>query len=278
MTSIAVDPTDGNAIFATLGGALGFGDRVWHRASGAAAGPGRRRPARRAGQRARRRSRRRQPALGRRPTSGCGSGTTRRPPVATRSASTSPTPPCSTSTCSRARRSCGRRRTGAACGSSTSARTTTPAVELVLRTNRLDTRRRPARAGVKLPGDLGHQTRLDESPDIVVDAPDSNGVYAIDPSPAADLVQLLDRAGANTVLASVPEAPAITRVHVVVRNRGVRPANPALDARAGRLADRPGRRRRRRRRRRRCRPATRPRPATARRSTPADGRRSASTR
>ena len=109
-------------------------------------------------------------------------------------------------------------------------RTPTPPVELVLRTNRLDNRRRPSQAGVKLPGDLGHQTRLDESPDIVVDAPDNNGVYAIDPARTPNLVQLLERAGANTVLASVPEAPAVTRVHVVVRNRGVRRANPALDA------------------------------------------------
>ena len=108
--------------------------------------------------------------------------------------------------------------------------TPTPQVELVLRTNRLDTRRRSARAAVKLPGDLGHDTRLDESPDIIVDAPDNNGVYTLDPKRTPNLVELLERAGANTVLASVPEAPAVTRVHVVVRNRGVRRANPALDA------------------------------------------------
>ena len=229
VTSITVDPdpNDANAVFATLGGALGVGERVWHRSGGGAWNP-------------------------------VGAGL---PDVQANTLAVDPA--------DRTRRWVGtdlgvwQWNEGASRwdpfsfnlpdaavldldllpGALILRATTygrgvweidvgpnnTPAVELVLRTNRLDTRRRPARAGVKLPGDLRRQTRLDESPDIVVDAPDRDGAYAIDPSRPPTIVSLLDQIGANTVLASVPEAPAITRVHVVVRNRGVRPANPALD-------------------------------------------------
>jgi len=96
-----------------------------------------------------------------------------------------------------------------------------PGVELVLRANPLDQRRRPARADVTLPGDRNRRTRLDESPDIYVDAPDRDGRYRVDPVRAPDLVELVESVTGDRVLASIPEAPAVTRVHVVVHNRGV---------------------------------------------------------
>ena len=161
---------------------------------------GRQRAARRPSQPHRRRPGQRQPALGR-----------RRP----RRVAVGPTGPGqwqlvqlqparrrrrSTSTCCRAATSCGRRRTAAACGRSTSRPADTPAVELVLRTNRLDTRRRagPGRRQAARRR-CGHETRLDESPDIIVDAPDRNGALRHRPERGRRTSsQLLERGRART--------------------------------------------------------------------------------
>jgi hypothetical protein len=94
-------------------------------------------------------------------------------------------------------------------------------VELYLRANVLDDRRgRAARAGARPPADPGHATTLDASPDIRLDPPNARGVYRIDPATPADLVQVEDRCTGDVVAVSVPERPVVTRVHVVVRNRG----------------------------------------------------------
>ena len=109
-------------------------------------------------------------------------------------------------------------------------RPNTPPVELMLRANVLDQRRRLARAGAPLIGDRSRTSRLDASPDIVVDAPGDDGRYSTSATSPPNLVTLLANRDANAILASVPEAPAITRVYVTVRDRGIRPANPSLDA------------------------------------------------
>ena len=94
-------------------------------------------------------------------------------------------------------------------------------VELMIRANELDQRRRPARAGVRLPGDLGEESALDASPDIVVELPGDDGRFPL-PSGRPPLVtELVDLPPAAEVLGAEPGDPALTRVHVVVRNRGV---------------------------------------------------------
>lgn len=100
-----------------------------------------------------------------------------------------------------------------------------PGVELVLRTNAIDQRRRPARGGVAHPGQRAVTSRLDASPDIAIDAPRRDGTYAIDPTRTPTLVEIVETLTGNVVLASVPEAPAVTRVHVVARNRDVAAAD-----------------------------------------------------
>jgi hypothetical protein len=97
-----------------------------------------------------------------------------------------------------------------------------PGVELVLRANELDRRRgRNARAGVDLPGNRKRRSTLDRSPDIRLDPPDHRGAHAIDPTLPVDLVQLEDRCDRDQVAVGIPTEPVVTRVHVVVRNRGV---------------------------------------------------------
>ncbi|NEA30680.1 hypothetical protein [Streptomyces sp. SID13031] len=103
-----------------------------------------------------------------------------------------------------------------------------PAISLVLRATPAD-RGRPARVGAALPGDHNRTTTADASPDIVVDAPDQNGRYVLDGVATPNLVELRNLDGKREVLASVPAAPATTRVHVTVRNRGVSPGNPPAD-------------------------------------------------
>ena len=100
-----------------------------------------------------------------------------------------------------------------------------PGVELVLRANELDRRRgRNARVGVELPGDRSRKSSLDRSPDIRPDPPDARGGYAIDPTVPVDLVQVEDRCDGDRLAVGIPTEPVVTRVHVVVRNRGVTPA------------------------------------------------------
>lgn len=94
-------------------------------------------------------------------------------------------------------------------------------VELFLRANPLDLRRRDARALVATPSALGHNTTLEESPDIYVEAPDENGRYVLPPDRAPSIVELIEQVTGSRILSSAPGTPAITRVHVIVRNRGV---------------------------------------------------------
>ncbi len=98
-------------------------------------------------------------------------------------------------------------------------------VELVLRANPLDQRRRDARSGVATPSALGHSTTFEESPDIYVEAPDENGRYTLPPGRMPDVVELLEQVTGSRILSSAPGTPTITRVHVVVRNRGVTSAD-----------------------------------------------------
>jgi hypothetical protein len=96
-----------------------------------------------------------------------------------------------------------------------------PPVELVLRANQLDQRRRTARRNKPLPAAAG-TTVLDQSPDIFVDAPDTHGRYALPVDRPPTLTELVETPLGSQILASVPGTPAVTHVHVVVRNRGVR--------------------------------------------------------
>jgi hypothetical protein len=103
-----------------------------------------------------------------------------------------------------------------------------PRVELMLRANPLDQRRRNARAGAAYPTRaVGAPTStLDESPDIFVDAPDNQGFFTLPGDRVPNLVELVERLGtANQVVASVPGTSVDTRVYVVVRNRGVLPTD-----------------------------------------------------
>jgi hypothetical protein len=137
-----------------------------------------------------------------------------------------------------------------------------PPVELMLRANQLDQRRRRARPAQPIPTSAtvpAAQTTLDQSPDIFVDTPNANGQYRFRADRPPTLTELVEPpALANEILASEPGTPAITRVYVVVRNRGVRkvdgvlvsllvgpkdaalPANYRACARGGALADENG--------------------------------------
>lgn len=97
-----------------------------------------------------------------------------------------------------------------------------PPVELMLRANQLDQRRRRPRAAVPLPAAPATQTRLDQSPDLYVDTPDANGQYRLRPDRPPTVTELAELPPLAEILASVVGAPALTRVHVIVRNRGVR--------------------------------------------------------
>lgn len=105
---------------------------------------------------------------------------------------------------------------------------TPPRVELMLRANPLDVRRRNARSGVAFPARPAPAptSRLDESPDIFVDAPDNLGFFTLPGDPVPHQVELIEQLGTNDqVVASVPGTPVDTRVYVVVRNRGVFPTD-----------------------------------------------------
>jgi len=96
-----------------------------------------------------------------------------------------------------------------------------PRVELIIRANDLDQRRRKARAGVTLPGNLSATSVLDASPDIFVELPDAQGGFALRGDRPPIVTELVDLPPAAQILGSAPGSPAVTRVHVVVRNRGV---------------------------------------------------------
>ncbi len=97
----------------------------------------------------------------------------------------------------------------------------TPASEIYLRTNLLDTGRGPVPVGLALPRDLGKSSGTHPSPDIIVDAPNNQGRYALDPSGAIDIVQFFEAfsPAVPPVLANVPAAVVTTKVHVNVRSR-----------------------------------------------------------
>jgi hypothetical protein len=99
-----------------------------------------------------------------------------------------------------------------------------PRVELMLRANPLDQRRRNARAGASFPTRpaAAPTSRLDESPDIFVDPPDGSGLFRLPGDRVPTLVELMEQLGtSDQVVAAVPGTPVDTRVYVVVRNRGV---------------------------------------------------------
>src|SRR5262249_3400889 len=87
-----------------------------------------------------------------------------------------------------------------------------PAIRLARRASPID-RGRPARIGAAQAGAHAALSRIDQSPDIVVDAPGSDGTYVVPvssrPAPAA----LTPLNGKRDVLVSVPEAPATTHVY-----------------------------------------------------------------
>ncbi len=100
-------------------------------------------------------------------------------------------------------------------------------VRLSLRASAAD-RGRPGRAGTTVPATAA-ATPLDASPDILVDPSALDGRFSLEPVGRPSLAELRTLAGRRTVLASVPELPVTTRVHVVVRNRGVRANDEAVD-------------------------------------------------
>ncbi len=95
-------------------------------------------------------------------------------------------------------------------------------VELMIRANDLDQRHRDARNDVTLPGDHTKKSVLDASPDIVIETPDAQGQYRLRGDRVPILTELVELPSPAEVVGSVPGTPAVTRVHVVVRNRGVR--------------------------------------------------------
>ncbi len=97
-----------------------------------------------------------------------------------------------------------------------------PPVELVLRANQLDQRRRNARVNQPLPAAPGTTTTVEDSPDLFVEVPDANGQYPLPSSRPPTVTELVELPPNRDLLASEPGTPAITRVHVIVRNRGVR--------------------------------------------------------
>jgi hypothetical protein len=96
-----------------------------------------------------------------------------------------------------------------------------PNVELYLRTNVLDTGRGPVPLGAALPRDPGETSATHPSPDIIVDPPNSQGGYALDPNGDIDLVEFFEAFSTDvpSVVANVPEAVVTTKIHVNVRNR-----------------------------------------------------------
>jgi hypothetical protein len=96
-----------------------------------------------------------------------------------------------------------------------------PAVELFIRANDLDRRRRDARSGATLAGDQAPPTVLNASPDIFVELPDANGNYALRGDRPPIITELVELPPASHILTPASGSPIVSRVHVVVRNRGV---------------------------------------------------------
>lgn len=97
-----------------------------------------------------------------------------------------------------------------------------PPVELVIRANDIDQRYRDARSGVTLPGDHTKTSTLTSSPDIYIETPDAQGEYRLRGDRSPIVTELVALPSPAEIVGSVPGTPAITRVHVVVRNRGFR--------------------------------------------------------
>jgi hypothetical protein len=109
-----------------------------------------------------------------------------------------------------------------------------PGVQLLVRTNPLESGRRPAPVStaasrVVNPLALGEEVRADQSPDIRVDPPDGDARYRVDPAAPVDLAQFVEKLPATEehILANPGDAAAVTRVYVQVHNLGVTPANGA---------------------------------------------------
>ncbi len=96
-----------------------------------------------------------------------------------------------------------------------------PRIELIIRANDLDQRRRDARVGVTLPGNRNAKSVLDASPDIFVELPDAHGNYPIRGDRPPIVTELVELPAGTEILAAEPGAPVVSRVHVVARNRGV---------------------------------------------------------
>jgi hypothetical protein len=96
-----------------------------------------------------------------------------------------------------------------------------PAVELMVRATVVDRRHRPeAQVGAVL---TGSPAALDECPDIFVEPPSPDGHYRLPGDVAPLVTELIELPRQDTILATDdPNTPAVTRVHVVVRNRGWR--------------------------------------------------------
>ena len=120
-----------------------------------------------------------------------------------------------------------------------------PGIELYIRANGMDRRYGSARTDVG-PLTDGNPSTLDESPDIYVEPQQVNGLFTLRGDVAPNVTDLFNLRPQPEVLATDDSnAEAITRVHVVVRNRGWRRADnvrvsllvgPATDALPGWVA------------------------------------------
>lgn len=99
-----------------------------------------------------------------------------------------------------------------------------PAVELTIRTNRMDTGRGTAPTAPAVdPLATSLTLEVDQSPDIVTDPPNASGRLVADPATVDPVVITRDLAPIRRwILANPAAAPAdaVTKVHVRVRNRG----------------------------------------------------------
>lgn len=105
----------------------------------------------------------------------------------------------------------------------------TPPVQVYLRDNFLDRGRFPTRTGVNNPLNPGNNIPDLDTPDIKVDVPDANGVYQFAPgqsiSPGQFYLDLVDKSQQLPVAAT---GTITSRVYVQVHNRGISPANNVL--------------------------------------------------
>lgn len=101
-------------------------------------------------------------------------------------------------------------------------------IELYLRANNIDQRRRPrARTGITVPADRTTASTLVASPDLLVDPPRPDGQHAISLDRPVDLVEVEDRCTGSSVALSIRDTVVHTQVHLVARNRGIAPADDA---------------------------------------------------